>query len=146
MLKEFGIDQVYVVCINDGAVMRAWAVDQGVGADGEGSMITMFGDPHGRLIDALGLRMDHPEPHEKFGCGRTKRFSAYFEDGVLKILNVAEAPDDPAGDDGPENALVEKMIEDMKQMGVKDMPKPTPPPPPAFDINALKANMAACGS
>lgn len=143
MLKGLGIDHVFVVCVNDGAVMRAWAVDQGVGGDGEGSMITFFGDPHGRLIDALGLRLDDPDPHEKFGCGRAKRFSAYFEDGTLKVLNVAEGPGDPAGDDAPENALVEKMIEDLKVVGVTPS---VPPPPPAFDINALKANMAACGS
>lgn len=118
-----------------------------MGADGEGSMISMFGDPHGRLVDSLGLRMEHPEPNEKFGQGRSKRFSAYFNDGVLKILNIAEGPDDPAGDDGPENALVEKMLEDMAQAGVKDEPTGgSVAPPPAFDINALKANMAACGS
>lgn len=144
MLKGLGITDVFVVCINDGAVMRAWAVDQGVGADGEGSMITMFGDPHGRLIDSLGLRMDAEDPKEKFGVGRAKRFSAYFEDGVLKILNIAEADGDPAGDDAPENALVEKMIEDLKKIEVA-APAPEPPPP-AFDINALKANMEGCGS
>lgn len=143
MLKGLGIQHVYVICINDGAVMRAWAVDQGVGADGEGSMITMFGDPHGRLVDGLGLRMSHDEPHEKFGQGRCKRFSAYFEDGVLKVLNIAEGENDPAGDDAPENALVEKMIEDLKKVGTAP---PAPEEPAAFDINALKANMAACGS
>lgn len=144
MLKGLGIEHVYVVCVNDGAVMRAWAVDQGVGGDGEGSMITFFGDPHGRLVDACGLRMDHSDPHEKFGSGRSKRFSAFFDNGVLKVLNVAEADGDPAGDDSPENALVEKMIEDLKKLGPLEPAKE--PEPPAFDINALKANMSACGS
>ena len=29
-LKEKGIDEVLVICVNDGAVMQAWAADQKV--------------------------------------------------------------------------------------------------------------------
>ena len=45
-LKEKGIDEIIVLCINDGAVMDAWAKDQGVGLDGEG-------------VGALGDVRDH---------------------------------------------------------------------------------------
>jgi len=96
--------------------MKAWAENQGVGEDGAGSMINFFADPHGKFIDSCGLRMEHPGPQHIFGQGRSKRFSAYFEDGVLKVLNVAEKPDDPAGDDHPENSMVEKMLEDLKAL------------------------------
>tara|TARA_A100001015_G_C15016956_1_gene726001 strand:- start:1639 stop:2082 length:444 start_codon:yes stop_codon:yes gene_type:complete len=114
-----GIDEVLVVCINDAAVMDAWADDQKVGRDGSGSMINFLGDPHGNLIDALDMRMTAEGPHGKFGQGRSKRFSAYFDKGVLKIMNVAEAPDDPAGDDRPGNSLVEKMLTDLTTLGLK---------------------------
>jgi len=113
-LKAAGIDEVIVVCINDAAVMDAWADDQKVGRDGKGSIINMLGDPHGALTDALGMRMTHPGPQGKFGQGRSKRYSALVVKGVFKIINIAEdLNDDPAGDDRPENSLVEKMLADM---------------------------------
>ena len=53
--------------MNDGAVMKAWAENQGVGADGEGSFITFLADPHGTFTDAMGLRMEHPGPRSFLG-------------------------------------------------------------------------------
>lgn len=41
-LKELGIDEVVVFCVNDGAVMNAWAADQKVP---EESIIKLMGDP-----------------------------------------------------------------------------------------------------
>ena len=40
-LKELGIDEIIIFCVNDGAVMKAWAKDQGIGED----YYTMMGDP-----------------------------------------------------------------------------------------------------
>lgn len=98
--------------------MSAWADNQKVGQDGEGSMVNMLADPHGRFTDAMGLRLTHAGPQEIFGQGRSKRYSALFEDGVLKVLNIAEnddpsGKDDPAGDDFPGNSLVSKMLESL---------------------------------
>jgi len=112
-LKINGVDEVIVYCINDGAVMDAWADDQKVGRDSVGSMINFLADTHGKLTDALGLRMSHDGPLGVLGSHRSKRFSAYFDDGVLKILNVAERDDDPAGDSDPSNSLAEKMLADI---------------------------------
>ena len=51
-LKALGIDEVIVYCVNDGAVMDAWAKDQKL----EGNkFITMMGDPSGALTSALGV-------------------------------------------------------------------------------------------
>lgn len=105
-------------CVNDGAVMNAWADDQQVGRDGQGTKINMLADPHGSLTDALGLRMSHPGPQSLFGQGRCKRFSAFFDQGKLRVLNVAEHPDDPAGDDFPEESLANKMISDIRALDV----------------------------
>ena len=118
-IKALGIAEVIVFCVNDGAVMTAWAKDQGVGVDGEGSIINMLNDPHGELTDALGLRMCHEGPQEKFGQGRCKRFSAFYDDGVLKILNIAEGEDDPAGDDRPDASLAPVMLKDIAALATK---------------------------
>ena len=44
---------VYVVCVNDGAVMAAWKKDQGLaGSD----LIEFAADTHATLTDALGTK------------------------------------------------------------------------------------------
>lgn len=93
--KAKGIDEIIVFCVNDGAVMNAWADSQQatghvmstmrtllkdttfrdvlrwlfslgqVGRDGEGSMINFLADTSGALTDALGMGMDHPGPFFK---------------------------------------------------------------------------------
>jgi len=108
-LKEKGISDVIVYCVNDGAVMTAWAADQGI----EDSIITFLGDPRSELTDALGLVLDHPGPMSVLGNKRCKRFSMFIDDGIIKTINVAAAEDDPAGDDNPTVSLVEKMLEDL---------------------------------
>jgi len=97
---------VLVYCVNDGAVMKAWAADQGV----EGSMITFLADTRCELTEALKLVLDHPGPMSVLGNARCKRFALYAVDGVIKVLNVSEAPDDPAGDTDPSKSLVENML------------------------------------
>ena len=75
-LKEAGIDEVLVYCVNDGAVMKAWAEDQGV----EDSMITFMGDPAGAFTGGLSPSkvLDHPGPVSVLGGPRCKRFGAYL--------------------------------------------------------------------
>jgi len=50
-LKALGIDEVIIYCVNDGAVMDAWAKDQKV--DGSDT-ITMMGDPSGSVTRGSG--------------------------------------------------------------------------------------------
>eukprot|EP00658_Telonema_sp_P-2_P011874 TRINITY_DN14541_c0_g1_i2.p2 TRINITY_DN14541_c0_g1~~TRINITY_DN14541_c0_g1_i2.p2 ORF type:complete len:101 (+),score=29.39 TRINITY_DN14541_c0_g1_i2:511-813(+) len=100
--------------------MDAWADDQKVGRDGEETIINMLADPHRDLTRALGMEMAHPGPRFKLG-DRCKRFSAYFVDGVLKVLNVAEKPDDPAGDDFPEISLAAQMIADVEALSKTEL-------------------------
>jgi len=100
---------VLVYCVNDGAVMKAWAKDQGV----DGSIITFLGDPRSELTEELGLTLDHPGPMSVLGNPRCKRFSMLIDDGVIKTMNVAASEDDPAGDDNPTVSLVDKMLEDL---------------------------------
>merc|ERR1712242_37443 len=108
-LKAKGVSDVFVFCVNDGAVMTGWAANQGV----EGSIITFLGDPRSELTQALGLVLDHPGPMSVLGNPRCKRFSMLIDNGVIKSINVAAAEDDPAGDSNPTDSLAEKMLEDL---------------------------------
>ena len=100
-------------CVNDGAVMDAWAEDQGVDQTDAG-LLTMMGDPSGTLTRSLGMVLNHPGPMSKLGYERCKRFALYVVNGVIKVVRVAEADDDPAGDDRPDVTLAPAMIEAIK--------------------------------
>ena len=101
-----GIDAVVVYCVNDAAVMLAWAKNQKVGL----SMLQLMGDPKGDLTKALDMQMNHPGPESKGLYGRCKRHAIYIDNGVIKAINVSEAEDDPAGDADPSNTLADAMI------------------------------------
>ena len=62
-LRARGIDEVLIYCVNDGAVMDAWATDQKI----EGSMITFLGDPSRAFTDAVDMVLDHPGPMSVLG-------------------------------------------------------------------------------
>jgi len=99
-----------VWCVNDSAVMTAWAEDQGV----EDSMITFMGDPSGALRDAMDIAMTHPGPPSVGIIGRCKRHAVYVVDGVVKYVAVSEAEDDPAGDDDPSSTMPQAMLAAVK--------------------------------
>lgn len=105
-----GVDAVLIYCVNDGAVMTAWAREQGV----DGSLLTFLGDPRSELTEALDMTLDHPGPMAVLGNPRCKRFSMLVEDAVIKTINVAASEADPAGDGDPSATLVEKMLEDLE--------------------------------
>jgi len=116
-LKEVGVEEIIIYCVNDGAVMMAWAEDQGVKED---SMVTLMGDPYGDLTSALEMEMTHAGPASVGIIGRCKRFALYVENGVVKIVRVAEAEDDPAGDDRPEVTLADAMVDAIKALKASD--------------------------
>lgn len=100
-----------VYAVNDGAVMEAWAKDQGT----DGSILELYGDPRSEVTKALDLTLDHPGPMSVLGNHRCKRFSLLVKDCTVMAMNVAAAEDDPAGDDRPEISMVEQMLEDLKR-------------------------------
>jgi len=113
MLKMRGITEVIVYCRDNGAVMAAWAKDQGVA----GSIINFYADTAGDVTKALGMEMGHPGPVGVLGPGRNKRFAMFLDDGVIKVWNVSEKPDDPAGDNFPESSCVENMLSSIDNVG-----------------------------
>ena len=134
-LQRLGLDEVLVYCVNDGAVMKGWQESFKLEDD---DFVKLLGDPAGSFTRQLGLEMDsHPGPvgvgiigrskapnprpsrvsRRRRGaccCNRSKRFAIYVDDGVVRAINVAAGPNDPAGDNAPESTLAPAMIDAIK--------------------------------
>jgi len=119
-LKAKGVSDVIVYCVNDGAVMSAWADELGT----KGSFITVLADPNSEVTKALGLVLNDKGPMSVLGNPRCKRFSLLIDDGIIKSINVAASKADPAGDDKPDISLAEKMLEDLDKVDAKKELKP----------------------
>ena len=79
-----GVDAVAVLAVNDHHVMGAWA--RFTGAEDK---LEFLADGNGAFTRAMGLEMDLSAG----GLGtRCKRFSMIVEDGMVKALNIEEAP------------------------------------------------------
>ena len=108
---------MYIVCVNDGAVMTAWSKAQGVDALAH---VHMRADTQACLTEALGLTLTGDGKDYKKGEGpnkalgfhtkRCKRSAMFVDNGVVKVMQIAEAADDPAGDDRPEASCIENML------------------------------------
>mmetsp|Transcript_2953 Transcript_2953/g.4056 ORF Transcript_2953/g.4056 Transcript_2953/m.4056 type:complete len:101 (-) Transcript_2953:329-631(-) len=96
--------------------MNAWGDDQGI----DGSMITFMADAYGELTRLLQMELTHPGPVSIGIHGRCKRHALYVVDGVVKVVNVAEREDDPAGDAFPEITCAPAMIEAINGVSAAD--------------------------
>ncbi|HMK81086.1 MAG TPA: peroxiredoxin [Xanthobacteraceae bacterium] len=95
-IKAKGVDTIAVTGVNDVFVMNAWKKD--TGADGK---IEFLADGSGAFAKALGLSLDLSER----GLGlRSQRYAMLVEDGVVKTLNIEDAPG-KADISGAENML-----------------------------------------
>jgi len=83
-IKAKGVDTVAVTAVNDVFVLTQWA--KATGADGK---IDALADGNGEFAKALDMAFDGSGN----GLGtRSKRYSMLVEDGVVKKLNIEEAP------------------------------------------------------
>ena len=81
-LKARSLDDVFCVSVNDAFVMDAWS--KSLNAAGK---IRMLADGNGEFTRALGLESDRTE----VGMGlRSRRYSMFVEDGVVRVLNLEE--------------------------------------------------------
>ena len=95
-IKAKGVDTIAVTGVNDVFVMNAWKKD--TGSDGK---IEFLADGSGAFAKALGLSLDLSER----GLGlRSQRYAMLVEDGVVKTLNLEDAPG-KADISGAENML-----------------------------------------
>ena len=83
-IKGKGIDTIAVTAVNDAFVMEAWK--KATGAEGK---IEFLADGNGEFAKAIDMAFDGSGN----GLGtRSKRYSMLVEDGVVKKLNIEEAP------------------------------------------------------
>jgi peroxiredoxin len=82
-IKAKGIDAIAVTGVNDVFVMDAWKKASG------GEAIEFLADGSGNWAKALGLTADLTER----GLGvRSQRYAMVVDDGMVKTLNVEDAP------------------------------------------------------
>ena len=95
-IKSKGVDAIAVTGVNDVFVMDAWK--KATGAEGK---IEFLADGSANFAKALGLSIDLGER----GLGtRSQRYCMVVDDGVVKTLNVEDAPG-KADISGAENLL-----------------------------------------
>jgi peroxiredoxin len=95
-IKGKGIDTIAVTGVNDVFVMDAWK--KSTGAEGK---IEFLADGSGDFAKAVGLTVDLGPR----GLGtRSQRYAMLVEDGVIKKLNIEDAPG-KADISGAENLL-----------------------------------------
>src|SRR2546429_4427108 len=83
-IKAKGVDTIAVTAVNDVFVMAEWK--KASGADGK---VEVLADGAGDFAKAIGLDMDMSAG----GMGvRSKRYAMVVDDGVVKTLNIEEAP------------------------------------------------------
>jgi len=105
--------------------MAAWAEDQGVkclkdSADDPDSVLHLYADPYGLVTASLDMEMTASGPKMVGLVNRSKRFALYIVDGIVKIARIAEAKDDPAGDERPDVTLAEAMIKAITKFNKKN--------------------------
>ena len=82
--KDKGVDAIAMTAVNDHFVLSAWS--KATGADGK---VKFLADGNAEFAKAVGLEFDAAAG----GLGvRSKRYSMLVEDGVVKKLNIEEAP------------------------------------------------------
>jgi peroxiredoxin len=111
-LKDAGIDEVLIVSVNDGAVMKAWFNDQKL----NNTMIQMMGDPFSEFTRACGIELLDNGPIDKGLIGRSKRVALIVEKNIVRYVAVSEASDDPAGDNDPSATCHEAILDACKNV------------------------------
>eukprot|EP00439_Symbiodinium_sp_Y106_P087451 s397_g55.t1 len=103
--KAKGVSDVIVYCVNDTAVMDAWAKDQKI----DGSIVSFYGDSGSLLTKEIGLELTHAGVMAALGNPRCKRHAMIVDDMEVKEVWVAASEEDPAGDSKPEDTMVDNL-------------------------------------
>ncbi len=83
-LAKKGVDTIACTAVNDIFVLDYWAKDTGAL-----DKIQMLADGSAKFAKAIGLAIDLTD----HGLGvRSKRYAMLVDDGIVKVLNVDEAP------------------------------------------------------
>lgn len=99
--KAQGIDEIYVLSVNDTFVMRKWMIDQGA------KNVKFIPDGNGEFTRKMGMLVD--KSNLGFGM-RSWRYAMVVNDGVIEHWLPEEGfedvcPTDPYGVSSPENVM-----------------------------------------
>jgi len=84
LIKSRGIDDIFVLSVNDVWVMDAWA-----SASNAKGKIGFLSDGSSKVTHSIGMQVDL----EPAGMGkRSKRYSMILDDGVVQVLNIEDKP------------------------------------------------------
>ncbi|CAE7815127.1 PRDX5 [Symbiodinium sp. KB8] len=87
-LREAGLDDVYIVAVNDAFVTSAWAKERGTADSG----LKVMADPFNALAKAWNLV--NTTAGKFLGNDRVIRFAAVVNDGTLEYLQTTKGDDD----------------------------------------------------
>ena len=100
--QEYGIDEIYVISVNDAFVMRKWLLDQGV------EKVKAIPDGNGDFTSGIGMLIN--KRHLGFGM-RSWRYAMVVDNGVVEQwfeepgINDTGDDNDPYGETSPENVM-----------------------------------------
>lgn len=101
IIKSLGIDEIYVISVNDTFVMRKWMLDQNV------CKVKYIPDGNGEFTRLMGMLVDK----SNLGFGqRSWRYAMVVNDGQIEKFfeepgRTDNAAGDPYGETSPENVM-----------------------------------------
>ena len=100
-IREMGIDEVYVISVNDTFVMRKWMLDQNV------CKVKFIPDGNGEFTRQMGMLVD--KSNIGFGA-RSWRYAMVVNNGVIEEWfeepgRCNNGDSDPYGETSPENVM-----------------------------------------
>jgi len=100
-IRSLGIDEIYVVSVNDAFVMRKWMLDQNI------QKLKFIPDGNGAFTEGMNMLVD--KSNLGFGV-RSWRYSAVIKDSIVEKMFVEpgicnRSEDDPYGETTPENII-----------------------------------------
>ena len=100
-IRDMGIDEIYVVSVNDTFVMRKWLIDQNV------CHIKFIPDGNGEFTRGLNMLVD--KSNLGFGS-RSWRYAAVVDNGVIEQWfeepgRIDNCETDPYGETSPESVM-----------------------------------------
>ena len=101
VFKEYGIDEIYCMSVNDSFVMNAWADKQKL------ENVKVIPDGNGEFTEKVGMLCSK---RDKCFGDRSWRYAAIINDGVVEKMfeepgKADDLSEDPYGESSPENVL-----------------------------------------
>jgi len=119
-LKDLGIDNVVIYCVNDAAVVGVWNKQLLEAYGAPNTLVTFMGDPSGAFTESCGMELtDERIAVEKGLIGRCKPFVMYVVNNIVRAVVVNDSEDDPMGDGIMDATCATSMIESIRESSMK---------------------------